>query len=84
MSLLCGFFVIFLGVYLLNYSRNNPDGRESSGERLSSVADGGEVVQITSRSSEESQLEDQTRLMQSYGVGNDEYVLQKYVSEERQ
>ncbi|KAI9802114.1 MAG: hypothetical protein M1833_002035 [Piccolia ochrophora] len=39
LSLLCGFLVIFTGVYLLNLSRNDPEGHKMSNGRLST--DGG-------------------------------------------
>lgn len=69
MSLLCGFLIIFSGVYLLNY--HEEDG--SSHERLASedVADEDRdmgrrfSLQELPRFSGETQCEDRTRLMQS-------------------
>lgn len=71
MSLLCGFLIIFSGVYLLNYHENNANG--SSNERLAGedVANGdGDLharlsLQELPRFSGETQCEDRTRLMQS-------------------
>lgn len=37
-SLLCGFLIIFSGVYLLNLSREDPDGQNALGNRLSDAA----------------------------------------------
>jgi hypothetical protein len=34
-SLLCGFLIIFSGVYLLNLSREDPDGRKALGSHMS-------------------------------------------------
>ena len=71
MSLLCGFLIIFSGVYLLNYHEENVDG--SLNERLADedVTDrDGDVrtrfsLQELPRFSGETQCEDRTRLMQS-------------------
>ncbi len=84
LSLLCGFVIIFSGVYLLNYSGNDADGHKSSDERLADEieADGTTRIARTRlslqglpRFSEESQSEDRTRLMHSYGGRDDGYML---------
>lgn len=37
-SLLCGFLIIFSGVYLLNLSRDDPDGKNALGNQFSDAA----------------------------------------------
>jgi magnesium transporter len=84
LSLLYGFLIIFSGVYLLNYRGNDADRHKSSDESLANgaVADGaGDVrtrlaLQDSPRSSEETQREDRTGLMQFYDVRTDGYMLQ--------
>lgn len=71
MSLLCGFLIIFSGVYLLNYHEKDADG--SSDERLAGEnvahSDGDDrtrfSLQELPRFSGETQCEDRTRLIQS-------------------
>jgi hypothetical protein len=87
MSLLCGFLIIFSGVYLLNYPANNLDGHEVSDERYAngpvtqraSMVHSRSSLQHSPLSSEESQSDDRTRLMQSYGEESDGYMLQRIV-----
>lgn len=72
MSLLCGFLIIFSGVYLLNYHENEPDGSSGRCRRLATgedVEDGEEdgrtrlSLQELPRFSGETQCEDRSRLM---------------------
>lgn len=84
MSLLCGFLIIFSGVYLLNYPGGDTDARKTSDERLAgAIADrAGDVRRRFSLqtlpprfSDDESQYEDRDRdrdrtgLMRSYVAG---------------
>lgn len=83
MSLLCGFLIIFSGVYLLNYSGSDADGHKFSDERLDdeTIVDTAEDVrtglplQDLPRFSDETQYGDRTGLMQSYGVRSNGYIL---------
>jgi hypothetical protein len=84
LSLLCGFVIIFSGVYLLNYSGNDADGQKSSDERLVDEIETDGTTRIARtrlslqglpRFSEESQFEDRTGLMHSYEGRADGYML---------
>lgn len=69
MSLLCGFLIIFSGVYLLNYHEDDGSSHERlAGEDIAhrDGDNGGRFsLQELPRFSGETQCEDRTRLMQS-------------------
>lgn len=82
-SLLCGFVIIFSGVYLLNFS--DGDGvSKPTGERFAdgelAVSSGYSRARLAShetfRSSEETQYEDRNGLMRSHDAETDGYLLQ--------
>jgi len=50
-SLLCGFLIIFSGVYLLNLSREDPDGNGHLGNRLSDAPPADAISGFTTRRS---------------------------------
>jgi hypothetical protein len=85
-SLLCGFLIIFTGVYLLNISRGDPDGRKMLN---GSAADGIATDIISSiqtrRSMQSRRSTDPNRLSvgSAYGRGGDrEGLIQGYDEEE--
>ena len=85
-TLLCGFLIIFSGVYLLNFPANNncatktvDNERVVGGEGVRGTRFGGDSV----RSSEDTQCEDRTRLMHGYGAESDAYPLQTFGPEGR-
>lgn len=50
-SLLCGFLIIFSGVYLLNLSREDPDGKNSLGNAFSDAPPSDGIAGFTTRRS---------------------------------
>jgi hypothetical protein len=83
-TLLCGFFVIFAGVYLLNFSSNKSQGRGFSCERSLEGNGSGFFCPMSpsldsGRSSEETRVEDDRKgLMESYDVEERGLELQDY------
>jgi hypothetical protein len=86
-TLLCGFVVIFAGVYLVNFSSNIADGHGVSGERSpnDSVTSGPGFFRPrlssadSRRTSEETQVDDDRKgLMHSYEVESEGVELQRY------
>jgi hypothetical protein len=88
-TLLCGFFVIFAGVYLLNFSSNKSQGRGFSCERSLEENGSGFFCPMSSsldsgRSSEETRVEDvQKGLMESYEVEESGLELHEYETQSR-
>jgi magnesium transporter len=74
-SLLCGFFVIFSGVYLLNFPENRLDARRSY-NRVENGDTDGTGLGASPRSSEETQCEDRTALIHPCGERLNEFRMQ--------
>lgn len=82
LSLICGFLVTFTGVYLLNLSRNDPNGTKSLGRRMAGDSTGTDMI-----SSIQTRLSMDARRSQSHrhstsGGGDREGLIRAYDEEE--